>query len=871
MINGHTVQQNQVQNLLHSVQLNVNNPHFLIMQGRITKVLNMKPPEILSMIEEAAGTRMFETKKQAALKTIEKKQQKVEEITRIIDEDITPKIGQLRGERQSYLEWSSNNAEVERLERFCVASEYAAAEERVLNSEGNQQQMQTEMATMQAQHDALQAEVKEMDAKIQELESCRESETEGTFQNLKVTEQDLSKQLVKINSTHTNQKESLQAEAEALSGLTKQHQAVDASLSTKKTELSQHNEAVAAKEKEISSAENDVNTLRSKYQNACAGVADATDAELLSLPEQIAKWEKVQREAESRLQQENLRMNHSKEKLSDLKKSFKTQQAAHASDLKELQQYEEKIAKLQAQLEKLKYSPDDEPQLRTAKANLSKEINHLQDRVATITAQIEARLNFTFTSPEKNFDRSRVKGVVAKLIRIPNRQHATALEVAAGGKLFQVVVDTEQTGKLLLQKGQLRKRVTILPLNKISNRTIDPNKVQLSKRMAASMGGKANLALELVGHDDEVLRAMQYTFGSAIICDNGDIAKAIAFDNNIRCRTVTLDGDVYDPSGTVTGGSKNSIGALLTKLEEVSRMEDDLTAKKAQMQEIDRSLEKLEEAASSHQTLSGQLDIATRSLKSCQEKMAGSSYSQVATEIETIEADMKKFDKDIAAPLSATICNAATELKKLENAENGIKKQREKAMKDMEANVKSAQKRVSQIKTELQALKSARDKCQAEIDILTEEFTTLTEQITQSEQAVKRMSEEIAGLETQVTAKRAEYDAAKKRVADMQKELAQFSKEIKALEFTKEKNNKSAQNISLEIRKIAHKLDQWKKDTKEASKRLTDLIKKYPWIQTEKAFFGQEGSDYDFANKNVKECVDRLAQLKASQVHRMLA
>ena len=69
LINGVTVQQNQVQNLFHSVQLNVNNPHFLIMQGRITKVLNMKPPEILSMIEEAAGTRMFETKKQVQLST----------------------------------------------------------------------------------------------------------------------------------------------------------------------------------------------------------------------------------------------------------------------------------------------------------------------------------------------------------------------------------------------------------------------------------------------------------------------------------------------------------------------------------------------------------------------------------------------------------------------------------------------------------------------------------------------------------------------------------------------------------------------------------------------------------------------------------
>lgn len=53
------------------------NEHTSCLQGRITKVLNMKPPEILGMIEEAAGTRMFEHKKQNAQKTILKKQQKV--------------------------------------------------------------------------------------------------------------------------------------------------------------------------------------------------------------------------------------------------------------------------------------------------------------------------------------------------------------------------------------------------------------------------------------------------------------------------------------------------------------------------------------------------------------------------------------------------------------------------------------------------------------------------------------------------------------------------------------------------------------------------------------------------------------------------
>ena len=77
----------------------MNNPHFLIMQGRITKVLNMKPIEILGMIEEAAGTRMFETKKRKAVETIEKKETKLVEITRVMEEDINPRLEKLSAQR----------------------------------------------------------------------------------------------------------------------------------------------------------------------------------------------------------------------------------------------------------------------------------------------------------------------------------------------------------------------------------------------------------------------------------------------------------------------------------------------------------------------------------------------------------------------------------------------------------------------------------------------------------------------------------------------------------------------------------------------------------------------------------------------------
>ena len=71
---------------------------------------------------------MFESKKQAALKTLDKKQAKVDEIDRVLAADITPTLERLREEKSHYLRWSANAAEVSRLERFCVAAEYDEAE-----------------------------------------------------------------------------------------------------------------------------------------------------------------------------------------------------------------------------------------------------------------------------------------------------------------------------------------------------------------------------------------------------------------------------------------------------------------------------------------------------------------------------------------------------------------------------------------------------------------------------------------------------------------------------------------------------------------------------------------------------------------------
>lgn len=96
------------------------------MQGKITKVLNMKPAEILGMIEEAAGTSMFEDKKDKATKTMAKKEKKMEEIQSLLKEEIEPKLNRLREEKRAFLEYQKAQSEFERLSRLVVAHEWTS-------------------------------------------------------------------------------------------------------------------------------------------------------------------------------------------------------------------------------------------------------------------------------------------------------------------------------------------------------------------------------------------------------------------------------------------------------------------------------------------------------------------------------------------------------------------------------------------------------------------------------------------------------------------------------------------------------------------------------------------------------------------------
>lgn len=212
LINGKLAQPSQVQNLFHSVQLNVNNPHFLIMQGRITKVLNMKPPEILSMLEEAAGTRMYETKKDAALKTLEKKQSKVDEINKLLDLEILPALEKLRRERTQYMQWANGIAELDRLKRFCIAYEYVQAEKIRDSAVSEVEQVNAKIVEIDENTGKMKAEIQEMETKMKEITAEREASMGGEVKILSDKVDALSQDLVREVSILNNKEDNLKTE-----------------------------------------------------------------------------------------------------------------------------------------------------------------------------------------------------------------------------------------------------------------------------------------------------------------------------------------------------------------------------------------------------------------------------------------------------------------------------------------------------------------------------------------------------------------------------------------------------------------------------------------------------------------------------------
>ena len=629
LINGHRAQQQTVQNLFQSVQLNINNPNFLIMQGRITKVLNMKAVEILAMIEEAAGTRMFEERRDKAFKTMAKKEMKVQEITELLKEEIEPKLEKLRTEKRAFLDFQQTQSDLERLTKMVVAHDYVKNKERLKQSASDLEDKRERVRDLGETAERLKNEIVNLEEDVRRIKAAREKELRkgGKFQALEDKVKLHSHELVRLATVMDLKISSFNEEKERQETLQKSVKDLDLQLGEKseiytrlqtqydtaKAEFDRHSEELEQKEEllqtlqtGVASREGQENGYQGQLQDArCRANAATTEQEQAKL--KISHLEK-------RIREEEPRAKKAKEQNSGL--------------LKDLEGLRAQAKKLESELKRLGFEPEKENQMNQQEALLQQDIRHLRERIDGMKRKV-ANMDFTYSDPAPDFDRSKVKGLVAQLftLREEKTQTGTALEICAGSRLYNVVVDSAETGTELLQHGKLRKRVTIIPLNKISAFRASAEKIGAAQKVAP---GKVDLALSLIGYDKEISAAMEYVFGSTLICEDAETAKRVTFDPAVKMKSVTLEGDVYDPSGTLSGGSSPNSSGVLVTLQKLNASNRELNLKETELRELQAMMAKEKKKIDSGRKIKQELDLKYHEIKLTEEQIGGNSSSSVS-------------------------------------------------------------------------------------------------------------------------------------------------------------------------------------------------------------------------------------------------
>lgn len=522
----------------------------------------------------------------------------------------------------------------------------------------------------------------------------------------------------------------------------------------------------------------------------------------------------------------------------------------------------EKVESMKQKLAGISFSPEEFNLLENEKNDLENSVGNLQEVVDTLTAQLQGRLAFNYSDPVRGFDRSKVKGIVAKLVQVKDPAHATALEVVAGGKLFQVVVDEAITGKALLSKGKLQRRVTIIPLDKIKSKRISNANVNQAKNIASKMNSSASPAIELVGFDEEIRSALEYVFGASLVVDDAQAANKIC--DATKTRTVTIDGDVYDPSGTISGGSKNNLGTTLAKLTELTTSTNQLAEEQKRLDIVNTSLHELKSVSKKYDDLSAKLEICEEELASVDKHISQTSYGMLFEQFSKMEKELQEAEEEMDHMNSEKESKWAL-YNELKEKEAELTRSREKKLKEIEIRMKKAKQYANKLAEEARSIETQSQTMVMELESLQTEVIASKEAVKVAEKALQETESVESDLQMKVGEIKSKYDEAKASTAEVETKMTNVSSELKKLGKEKAALSKKVEAAQLEAKKIGIQIAKFKKDSSNAERVIASLERKFEWIQESKEEFGVEGGDYDFSTQDVGAMSKELKQLQGTQ------
>ncbi|KAI3869392.1 hypothetical protein MKW92_010233 [Papaver armeniacum] len=789
LINGRVAQPKQVQNLFHSVQLNVNNPHFLIMQGRITKVLNMKPPEILSMLEEAA-----------------EQECKVDEIDRLLNGEIRPSLEKLKKEKRQYMEWANNNAELDRLRRFCVAFDFVQAEQIRDSAVNGVEQIMASITQIDTDTKSMKLNIQDMETSISNL----------TVKTLSEKVDILSCDLVKLEK------------------------AEDGAMDLKKR---------------FSDLSKNLEDYEKEYQGVLAGKSSGNEDKCME--EQLADAKAAVGTAETELKQLKTKINHCEKELVEKRQQLMKKGAEAVAVENELCNYRSDLEKIKKALESISYNEGQMEALQKDRRLELEVVQKLRDETRILSGQ-SARAQFTYRDPVKDFYRSKVKGMIAKLVKVKDSSTLTALEVR-----FLIVFTVLCTAN---RERWSSNRVTIVPLNKIQHNVLHADVQQDAVKMVGD--GNGDIALSLIVYDEEVKAAVEHVFGSTFICRTSDAAKEVTEKCKISC--VTLQGVIFRQNGLVTGGHIEEVDQeLLRILHALAEAESKLLIHEKRLLDIENKISQLQPRQKKFMDLKSQLELKTYELSLFQSRAEQNEHHKIEQELDEAKHSIKR-ETTLYDQCLSTVSLLENSIKEHTNKRESRLNDLDKKIKATKVMMQSSSKDLKEYENEIERLIMEKEAVIQEHASLESQLVDLEAQISSLAVDVDRHRAKVNSINHDLDQAQSELNLVVKEQQNLQHKLSETNLERKKLEnevlCCHEFPDKSiAVSFFLLIFNFLLQVKRMEIEQKDCSLKVAKLLEKHSWIAAEKQLFGKSGTDYDFSSCNPHKSREELEKLQADQ------
>ena len=756
----------------------------IIGQGKIDEILSNKSEDRRNIFEEAAGIVKYRTRKQEAEKKLERTKLNLLRINDILSEietNIEPlKISSEKAKKYLNLREELKNIEIGlfiyNIEKYKQSLEEIVKDEEIYNNQCEEEQKNLDR--IKALKEELKNNIDNITTQIEEMSNLGfESQKE-----IEMLNSDISVAKTRITNNNENTQRYTKEIEETTEKLRELQEEIEQK-QQKKDSLKQNKEKY---EKELKEKEEELQKITEKLSSK--------ELEIEKHKQKVEENTDKKYELQSQINTQNVNYDNYEKREKQIQNEIMT----NISELDNIRFNKEEISKEFYEIEsKRNKIVKNLEEINSKKEEADKKIKLYDSNTQAYQSEMrikESRLKFLIeTEKEKEgyvksvknllLDCEKVKelgkgmnGVLANIIEVPE-QYQTAIEMCLGMSLQNIVTDTEEDAKRLVE--HLRKnnlgRASFLPISSVHGKKLD--------KIKGNNQGVIGIASDLIKYNKKYEQIITSLLGRTVIVDNMENAIKVAKQNGYTFRIITIEGDVINPSGAITGGSvaKKTVN-ILGRGREIEKLQKDI-------QNLKNKIEKQENEKEEYQN----------------------SIENIFEEVTLLEKELQEIDITYATERQKVL-SIDENIEKVEKRINKLKEEQETIKQEKETSIK------------------IKEETQKEIEKLTEETEKLTSIIQEfaninkdNQKYVDDLNFDITNLKISVSS----FDESENSLQELQERILQdienSKQSIKNKESQIEEIKQDNFNLEKSIEEIKQKIESIKEDVKNSGSKIEEL------------------------------------------------